>query len=69
MMIMNMNKQKLLWAFATPSFVAIYLSLYTDQEMFFFIFLDSNQEMFFKREKGKESKNITDLHFKVFFFK
>lgn len=65
MMIMNMNKQKLLWAFATP-FVSIYLSLYTDQEMFFF--LDSNQEMFFKREKGKESKNITDLHFKVFFF-
>lgn len=65
MMIMNMNKQKLLWGFATP-FVSIYLSLYTDQEMFFF--LDSNQEMFFKREKGKESKNITDLHFKVFFF-
>jgi len=56
MIIMNMNKQKLLWAFATPSFVSIYLSLYTDQEMFF------------KREKEKGSKNITDLLFKVFFF-
>ena len=45
-MNMNMNKQKLLWAFATPSFVSIYLSLYTDQDMFF------------KREKGKECKKL-----------